>query len=482
MNYLQKITALSITLSLSACAVGPNYTRPAVNTPTAFKEAKNKHIIAAEKSTHWKMAQPKDQDIRGKWWLVFNDATLNQLEEQLTTSNQTIMNAYHNYQQARALVNEARASYFPKLTGELSLTRQKNNGGSNSTSSNTNTGSSIENTHSWLFDVSWEPDIWGAVRHQVESRTASAEASGALFASTRLSSEALLAQTYFQLRGLDAIQQLLNDTVISYQKTLKLTQNRYASGVAARGDILQAQSTLDAAQAQAINNGILRSQYEHAIAVLIGIPPAEFSLATHSLHAIPPTIPINVPSSLLERRPDIAQAERLIAQANAEIGVAIAAYFPTLTLSGSASSVTKGFGPIFSAPLWSWSLGAQAAETIFDGGARSATVAAAKEGYQATVANYRQVVLTAFQDVEDNLASLRILNHQILIEKKAVASAKLALKLVMNQYKSGTVDYVSVSTAQVHAFTAQQNALNVSTERMVSSVKLIKALGGGWEN
>jgi NodT family efflux transporter outer membrane factor (OMF) lipoprotein len=388
-------------------------------------------------------------------------------------------------------VGEAQANFFPTLTGSLNLMHQKSGGSTsfiNSSSlgslgTTTGSGSSssaITNTHSWLLGASWEPNIWGLTSRAVEASVAGAQASAALYASTRLSLQAMLAQTYFQLRGLDAIQKLLDDTVISYKKTLQLTQHKYASGVAARSDIVQAKSLLESAQAQAINNGILRGQYEHAIAILIGSPPAEFSLPPNPFLDILPTIPLNISSILLERRPDIAQAERLVAQASAQIGVAIAAYFPILTLTGATSTSSNSLGQLLSIPALSWSLGTQIAETIIDGGLRSATTQAARANYYASVANYRQVVLAAFQDVEDNLVSLRILNNQTIVEKKSVANARLGLKLVINQYKSGTVDYTSVVTAQVNAFTAQQNAINIDYLRVVSAVGLIKALGGEW--
>ncbi len=495
---LKKIWLIStFILFVTSCAVGPDYKRPLVDAPSQFKEAKNKAVIAphkskkSSKSIEWKLAQPKDQYDRGKWWLIFNDPKLNELEDQLVSNNQSVQNAYYNYKQARALVDEAAASFFPTVTGSLSMSRQKGGGGSSFISNTTtgvstgtavtggNSSSTITNSRSWLIDATWEPDLWGLVRRTVEASAAGAQASEALFASTRLSLEGMLAQTYFELRGLDAIQKLLNDTVASDKSSLQLTLHRYASGVAARGDIVQAQSVLEAAEAQAINNGILRGQYEHAIAVLIGIPPAELSLAPGPFHAVPPAIPVSVPSVLLERRPDIAQAERLMQQANAQIGVAEAAYFPTLTLTSTASTIPKG--PLFSVPALNWSLGMQLAETIIDGGLRAATVRAAKAGYYASVANYRQVVLAAFQNVEDNLISLRILNDQIVVERKAVASAKLGLKLVINQYKSGTVPYSSVITAEINAFNIEQTAINAEYQRMVSAVGLVEALGGEWD-
>jgi len=462
-----------------------------------FKEAKDKQVIVSKKSKNWKIAQPKDACDRGAWWQVFHDEQLNSLEAQLNSSNQTIINSYYNYQQAYALVDEARASFFPTLAGSVTLIRQKpSSGGSSSsgsssgtitTSSGTISGSSgggssakITTTHTLSLNASWEPDIWGLVRRQVEAAAGGAQASAALLASTRLLAQASLAQYYFELRGLDIDQKLLNDTVAAYKKDLQVTKNRYAAGVAARGDVLQAQSQLETAQASAINNGILRGQYEHAIAMLIGVPPGNFALLSARRRVTPPPIPLGLASELLERRPDIAQAERLMAQANAQIGVAVAAYFPTLTLSGLVDFVGQDLSHWISLPAMGWSYGAQLADTIIDGGLRSATVRAAQAGYMASVASYRQIVLAAFQDVEDNLVSLRLLNQQAATLDKAAADARLALTFVINQYKAGTVDYSSVVTAQNTAFAAEKSAADVNYLRMTSAVGLIRALGGGW--
>jgi NodT family efflux transporter outer membrane factor (OMF) lipoprotein len=526
---IKKLTTLAlitITLLVSGCAVGPNYVRPSVSVPAKFKEAKGKSVILPI-SKDWKIAHPCDDSDRGNWWSIFHDPKLNQLEARLNASNQTIVNAYQNYLQACELVNEARANFFPILSVTASATRQKQNASSgtsspgsssltssssssssstsSSSSSSSSTGaastgsasttgggggipkglglpkSTLSTIHSLIFNASWEPDIWGLVRRTVEGASAGAQASAALLASTRLSSQASLAQIYFELRGLDTDQKLLNDTVASYKETLQLTKNRYVAGVAALADIVQARTQVESAEAQAINNGIARAQYEHAIAVLIGVPPADFSIPPYPLRTPPPPIPVQVPSTLLERRPDVAQAERLMAQANAQIGVAIAAYFPTLTLSGSASDVGTGLAHWFSLPAFSWAYGPQLAETILDGGLRAATISAARHGYKASVANYRQVVLTAFQDVEDNLASLRILTDEAVVQNQAAASAELALKLVINQYKAGTVTFDNVIIAQITAYTAQKTAADITYQRMTSAVGLIKALGGGWD-
>lgn len=475
-------------LSLTSCTVGPNYVRPPVNVPVQFKEAKGKQIIGTD-SKMWKKAEPRDGFYRGAWWAIFHDQKLNELELELNRFNQTIANAYQNYRQARAVVDEARAAFLPTLAGSVDFTRQNTNSsssfssGSNFLVANGGGGSSgvssrISNNYTWLLNASWEPDLWGSVRRNVEAVSAAAQASAALLAATQLSEQASLAQFYFELRGLDADQALLNRTVKDYKQSLQLTKNQYAAGVAARTDVVQAQSQLETAQATAINNGVLRAQYEHAIAVLIGVPPAEFSLAPYLVRVTPPPIPLAIPSLLLERRPDIAQAERLVAQANAQIGVAYAAYFPALTLSGTASTVAR---KLFAVPFLNWSLSTALAQTLFDGGLRDATVKAAWAAYCANVAAYRQTVLTAFQDVEDNLASLRILANQAVVQNQAAASAREAVRLVINQYKSGTVTYSNVITAQIAAYTAEKAAVDLNYLRMTSAVGLIKALGGGWD-
>jgi NodT family efflux transporter outer membrane factor (OMF) lipoprotein len=484
---------------LSACVVGPDYKRPAVQVPTKYKEA----------TKGWKIAKPKDACQRGPWWKLFHDAQLNALEEQLNHSNQNLANAIANYQAAAYLIDEARASYFPTITGSAALTRQKsgaNSAGSftstsilNPTSSGTDstTGSSTatssgvasvgtsngnpSTSHSLLLNGTWEPDIWGSVRRTVEADASAAQSSAALVAVTQLSAQASLAQFYFELRGVDMDQKILDDTVKADKGILTLTQNEYKAGTAAESDIVQARSQLEAAQALAINNGINRATYEHAIAVLIGAPPENFSILRRVAPVKPPPIPLSVPSQLLERRPDIAQSERLMAEANAQIGIAIAAYFPSLTLSASGNVTNPGFAHWFSIPDLSWSLGTQLAETIYDGGLRAATVFAARATYRADVAAYRQTVLAAFQDVEDNLASLRILKQQVIVQNKAAADANLALKIVLNEYKAGTVNFSAVLMAQINALSATKSASDVQYLSMSSAVGLIKALGGGWD-
>lgn len=489
---LKWLGVVLISCLLGSCLVGPNYVRPKVVGAPEFKEAKGK-MVSGPKRKNWKPIQPQDDMDRGEWWKIFNDPVLNDLEEQLNHYNQNIASAQATYHQSVAIVDEARASLYPTLAGAFSLIRQHQGGGSTSfisTSGGTTsvgtatTGAqSISSTitnYTAFLNASWEPDIWGLVRRTIEADRSLAESNAALIGVTRLSAQGALAQYYFELRTLDKNQRFLDNTVKAYKKILQLTRNQYKSGVASQADIVQAQSQLESAQATAINNGILRGQYEHAIAVLIGRPPAYLTLKSMPLTAKPPTIPLTVPSVWLERRPDIAQSERLLQQNSALIGVAVAAYFPTLNLTGSTTASGNTFHKLIHTPSVGWSAGLQVAETIFDGGLRSATVRAAKNAYLAQLAAYRQVVLTAFQDVEDNLISLRILREQSVVQNKAAASARLALKLVVNQYRAGTVNYASVLTSQIAAFSAEQAANNVDGLLMTSAVGLIKALGGGW--
>ncbi|CDZ76038.1 Outer membrane protein OprM precursor [Legionella massiliensis] len=484
---------LIISLFLTSCSVGPDYHRPGVTLSTKFKEAKGS-AFKPEPKDGWKLAKPQDEVNRGEWWKIFHDPELNALEEQLNLYNQNIANAVANYYQTQYIVDEARANYFPTVASAFNIFRQRQAGGATSFFSSSNgttssqtavTGAVIprartNTTYSAFLTASWEPDIWGLVRRTVEADVAAAQANQALLAVTALSMQGSLAQFYFELRALDRDQQLLNDTVVGYKKALALTKNRYHSGVASRADIVQAQSQLETAQAQAINNGILRSQYEHAIAVLIGRPPANFAMHFLPLRARPPVIPVTIPSVWLERRPDVAQAERLMQQANAQIGVAVAAFYPSLSLSATASASGRNFYRLIHTPALGWSSGLQLAETIFDAGLRNATVGAAKAAYMAQIAAYRQTVLTAFQDVEDNLVSLRLLKEQSVVQDAAAASAQEALKLVINQYKAGTVPYSSVITAQIAAYNAQKAAYDVIGLEMTSAVGLVKALGGGW--
>jgi NodT family efflux transporter outer membrane factor (OMF) lipoprotein len=452
---------------LSACAVGPDYVRPAVEAPAAFKELDG-----------WKPAHPLDQEIRGKWWEVFNDPLLNSLEAQVDISNQNLAQAEAQFRQARALVQSARAGYFPVVTGDVSATRSRS-----PSSSVSATPGSVNTERSLSLDAAWEADVWGRVRRTVEANVANAQASAADLEAARLSAYAELAQDYFQLRALDAQQRLLEDTVANYEKSLQLTQNQYRAGVAAKADVVQADTQLKTTQAQAIDVGVQRAQLEHAIALLVGKPSSMFSIAPSPLPltTVPPPIPVGVPSALLERRPDIAAAERQVAAANAQIGVAKSAYFPSLTLSAAGGYQGTALTEWLTAPSRFWSIGPALAATLFDGGSRRAQTEAAVAAYDADVAAYRQTVLNGLQEVEDNLAALRILEQEAQVQDQAVKSAQHSVQLTTNQYKAGTVSYLNVITVQTVALGNEGTAVNILNRRLAASVLLIKALGGGWD-
>lgn len=450
-------------LMFAGCSIGPDYTRPAVAVPDHLKEAPE----------GWKVAQPSDTNDRGAWWEIFGDPELNALEEKVATSNQTVAGFEAAYRQARALIAGARASYFP--TFSVSASGGRSRGGTPGT-----VRSMPADGFNLLVDASWELDLWGRVRHQVNGAKASAQGAAADLANAKLSAQGTLAQSYFQLRALDATQKLLDDTVAAYQKALELTQNRYDQGVVARGDVLQAQTQLLSAQAAALDNEIARAQFEHAIAVLVGVPASAFSIPRRPLTATPPEIPIWIPSELLERRPDIAAAERRAAAANEQIGVAMSAFFPSLSLSAMAGFQSAALGSLLTAPALVWSLGPQLAQLLFNGGLRIAQTEAARAAYDQSAADYRQAVLTAFQDVEDNLVSLRVLEKELELQEQAVRAASRSLEIVTNEYKAGTATYLDVISAQTIAFSAENRLIDITRRRMVSAVGLIKALGGGW--
>ena len=475
-----RLFAMATTVTvLAACAVGPDYKKPEAATESAYKE-----------NSYWKPAAPADDFKRGAWWEIFGDADLNALEQQVDMSNQSLAQAEAQYRQASALVSAARANYFPTLGVSASATRSGRysssgsivSGGTVIGGSGGNSGNSHSTSYSLPFTASWEPDLWGRVRRTVEQQSANAQASAATLESTRLSLHAQLAQDYFQLRMIDEQKRLLDDTVAAYGKSLQLTQNQYNVGIVARADVVQAETQLKTAQVQAIDLGILRAQLEHAIALLVGKTPAEFSLATKALTAQPPPIPVGLASQLLERRPDVAIAERQAAAANAQIGVAESAFFPSLTLSATGGYQSSSFSKWLTAPSRFWSLGPQLAETLFDGGARRAQTAQARAAYDAAVANYREVALAAFQNVEDNLASLRILESEAAAQADAVRAAEESLKIANNQYRAGTVSYLNVITAQATAYSNERNAISILGNRLTDSVALVKALGGGWKN
>ncbi|WP_233865993.1 efflux transporter outer membrane subunit [Paraburkholderia adhaesiva] len=462
--------AAALTFQLSGCAVGPNYQRPSAAVPASFKEAPE----------GWKVAQPSDQTDRGAWWTIYDDAQLNALQDQLNAQNQTVAQFAAAYRQARALVGEARAAYFPVIGASASATRSRTPTHVSTSSGNFGNGT-ISNNFNIGLDATWEPDLWGKVSRTVGAQEAGQQGAAADLANARLSAQATLAQTYFALRSLDAQQKLLDDTVAAYQRSLQLTQNQYAQGVVGRADVIQAQTQLQSAQAAAIDNGVARAQDEHAIAVLIGQPASTFSIPPLPLTATPPVVPLSMPSALLERRPDIASAERKAAAANEQIGVAMSAFFPSLTISASGGFESSVFSQLLSMPSRFWTLGPSLAGTIFDAGLRSAQTEAARAAYDQQVAAYRLSVLAAFQDVEDNLASQRILAQEVVVQRQAVESAEHAVEIVTNEYKAGTTSFLNVLVAQTTAFVAQQKLASIDGQRMVSSVGLVKALGGGWD-
>ena len=423
----------------------------------------------------WKPAQPSDEAARGKWWESFHDPQLNQLEEKLNISNQNIVAAAANVQAARAMVRAARAQYFPAITANPGITNSRL-----STAFGQSIGATFT-TFSLPLDASWEPDLWGRIRNTVKANTFAAQASVADLENVRLSAQADLAADYYQLRAQDALKRLLDSTVRAYQETLELTLDVYKSGLGNDEAVAQAESQLKATEAQDTNLGVLRAEYEHAIALLTGQPASIFSLPEQALQENPPAIPVGVPSELLERRPDIASAERLVAQANAQIGIAKTAFFPAITLSASAGLQAVSVAKWLEWPSRFWSVGPSLAQTIFDAGARRATVQQYQATYDQTVANYRETVLTAFQQVEDNLAALRILSQVIEQQDDAIDSAGRNLEEAEIRYKSGLDPYLNVIAAQTALLNNQQAQVNFRAQQMVAGVNLIKALGGGWD-
>ena len=479
---LYRILIAAWMLALAACTAGPDYVRPAAPVPVAFKERAG-----------WKIAQPMDERLGQKWWELFNDPQLTALAEQVVISNQNVLAAEAQLRQARALVQAARAGHYPMVTAGASASRSQRSGSLSSASdtgtvtpgepvlSSSGRGSGVITAYSLPIDLSWEPDVWGRIRRSVEANEDLAQASEADLAAVRLSAQAELARGYFLLRSLDAQKQLLEETVANYQKTLQLTRNRYQSGVAARADLLQAEAQLKTTVSQALELGVQRAQLEHAIAVLIGKPASSFSISAAPLLNEFPAIPGALPSQLLERRPDIASAERRMAAANAQIGIAQAAYYPNVLLSGSAGLEALSLADLFSWPSHFWSLGSALSGTLFDAGLRRAQTEEARAAYDATVAAYRQTVLTGFQEVEDDLAELRILAAQAQAQEDAVEASRESLAVTLNQYKAGIVSYLNVIVSQSTALANQRTAVEIRGRRLIASVLLITALGGGWD-
>ncbi len=450
---------------LTGCAVGPDYKMPTAAVPDTYKELKG-----------WKQAEPKEEFLADKWWEIFKDAKLNILEEQVNTANQSIAQAESQYKMSQSMVQSATAAYFPTANGTASTNRFK------AASGQSVAVSGVRNLFGGVISAAWAPDIFGGLRRQTESSTATAQSKAATLHALRLTSQASLAQNYFQIRTLDTQIKLLNDTVATYDKSLTIIKNRYEAGIAAKSDIVEAQTQLESTRAQAINLGIQRAQLEHAIAVLIGKTPAEFSITPEILSTPIPSIPVSIPSKLLERRPDIAVAERTVAAANAQIGVAKAAYFPNLNLAASDGQQSTLLANVITQGARYWALGpASLAIPLFDGGARSAVLQSAIDSYDASVAGYRQAILTSFQQIEDNLAALRILDEEVQVQKRAVDAAHQAVQLTTNQYEAGTVSYLNVMVNQVTALNNDITAVNLQGQRLSATVLLIKALGGGWD-
>ncbi|HXC42382.1 MAG TPA: efflux transporter outer membrane subunit [Candidatus Dormibacteraeota bacterium] len=462
-----RLMLLALTLGVTGCAVGPKYRPPVIEAPPGYKEVGD-----------WKPAQPNDQNLGGDWWTVFQDPQLDALEQQINVGNQNLKAAEAQFQQARAAVRYNRADYYPTVTAGPSATRTRISG--NSPTSSILRGATY-NDFVLPVDVSYQADVWGRVRKNVESYREQAQASAADLATINLSMHADLAIDYFQARSLDAEEQLLNSTVTQYEQALQLTQSRFEGGIASEVEVEQAKTQLQTTRAAAIDVGVARAQFEHAVAILIGKPPAEFSLPPLPLTAPPPHIPVSVPSELLERRPDIAAAERRVASANAQIGVAKSAYYPTISLGASGGFESSSITTLLNGPSGLWSFGLSAVGTLFDGGRRHALTDQARAAYDFQVSTYRQSVLSGFQQVEDNLAAVRILENEAKVQNEAVIAAQNSLNLSITRYKGGVTSYLEVITAQSAALTDEVTAVNILGRRMANTVLLIQALGGGWD-
>lgn len=464
---------------LSGCVVGPKYHAPSTPGPPAYRETPGQGNVTGD----WTVAQPADAKLRGKWWEIFNDAELNALEEQLDINNQNIKQYFENYMAARALVREARAQYFPTLSAapSVSHSRSSANLGGGSTASTTATQQLQSTSYSLPLEASWAPDLWGKVRNTVRQAQYSAQVSAADVENERLTEQASLAEYFFEIRGQDKLQKIYNDTVEADQKLYDLTKSLYEAGIDDQIAVVEAETTLRGAQAGATNVAIARAQYDHAIAMLIGKPASSFSVPVKPMTVAPPPIPVGVPSELLERRPDVAAAERAMAAANASIGIAYAAYYPNLTLTGEAGFESSAFHNLLSWPSRFWSVGASFPETIFDAGLRRATVQQYVATYNADLAAYRQTVLNAFQQVEDGLAEVRLLSREIQQEQEAVNSAELQVKLEQSRYETGIDPYIDLLIAQTTLLGDQQTLNNLQVDQMTYAVALIESLGGGWD-
>lgn len=472
------VAAATLALALAGCNLGPKYHRPSAPTPAApnYKES----TVNFQDTDGWKVASPQDAMLRGKWWEIFKDPELNALEEQLNIDNQNIQLYFQNLMEARAVIREARAQYWPTVTTSPAWTRSKSSGNlTNSPQANAGQTSTIM---SLPIDVTWVPDFWGKIRNQVHSAQYAAQVSAADLENERLTEQASLAQIYFEIRGQDALQKILNDTVEADQKTLDLTQTLYDTGVDDYISVVEAKTALQSAQAAAINVGVARAQYEHAIAVLVGKVATDFSIPVKPMLVAPPPIPTGLPSQLIERRPDVAAAERTIAEANATIGIGYGAFFPNVTLSAAGGFESSSFAHWFDWPSRFWSIGPSLSQTIFNGGLYRAALNQYTATYNGDIATYRQTVLTAFQQVEDYLSSVRIYSQQIERQQQAVESAQTFLKLETGRYETGVDPYINVLTAQNTVLGDQQTLATLQIQQMTSAVQLVEALGGGWDS
>src|SRR5580692_3690019 len=482
-NRLIQVSAAALLLLLSGCVVGPKYHPPSPQAPAAtYKESPT----SSQEAGLWTPAQPADAKLRGKWWEIFNDPELNALEDQLDINNQNIKQYFENFMEARAIVREARSQYFPTLSVAPSFTRSRTSANLNTAPVNTSgTGTAAKQLQSTVYsmplEASWEPDLWGKVRNTVRQAQYAAQVSAADLENERLTEQASLAQIFFEIRGQDELQKIYDDTVVADQQAYDLTRALYEAGIDDQISVVEAETTLKSAQAGATNVGVARAQYEHAIAVLIGKTASGFSIPVKPMTAAPPPIPVGVPSELLERRPDIAAAERTMAEANAAIGIAYAAYYPNLTLTAEGGFESSAFHNWLSWPSRFWSIGASIPETIFDAGLRRATVQQYVATYNADLASYRQTVLTAFQQVEDGLAEVRILSKEIQQEQQAVDSARTFLKLEQARYDTGVDPYLDVLIAQTTVLADQQTLNGLQVQQMTYAVALVEALGGGWD-
>ena len=464
------VLATLAALTVSACAIGPDYKRPPVDTGMAFKEAEG-----------WKLANPSDALDRGDWWTVFNDPELNSLEKQVEVSNQNLIQAEAAYSQAKALVEQTQATIFPNVTGTGSATRTKSAAGA---VGGTNLPSSqlVNNQVSGHLAATWDIDVWGRIRRSIEAAKDQAKASEADIANAKLSAQITLANDYVELREQDEATRLLDESIVGYRKTLEITQNKYDAGVAAQSDVLTAQTTLQTAQAEAVDIARTRAALEHAIAVLTGQPPSKLTITPlQTFDLVAPQIPAGVPSTLLERRPDVAAAERIMAAANAQIGVNLAGYFPDLSLSGNVGNNASALNQLFNSASNSWSIGATLTQTIFDAGATQGRVNAARALYNEDVAGYRQTVLTALEQVEDAIAAIRVSEVEEQLRLQASKEADQAEVITTNQYQAGTVDYTTLVVAQATALSARTTAVQTTLLRLQRTISLISALGGGWQ-